>query len=102
MFLALTRHYPLVRLVHVLHGQNRQVAVVPKVPEGKPGAGFNTKRFNRSLARIEGNRHAEEDAIDEAILLDNARSRMLALGLVGDRHVRACDIPIVVLLVHEA
>lgn len=62
----------LVRLVNVLNGQNGQIAVVTEVTQSDPLAGSQTQVVDLSLGQVESDGHGEENAIFQAVLLDDS------------------------------
>lgn len=91
----------LVGPVDVVNGQDGEVPVIAQVAQGDARAGLGAQLVDGGLVDVEGDGHAEEDAAFEAVALDDA-ARLLARVRPGWGCVVAFDLPIVVLLVHEA
>jgi hypothetical protein len=62
----------LVGLVNVRNGHDGQVAIVTRITESDAGTGLEPEVFNLLSVDIERDGHAEEQAIDKAVGLDDA------------------------------
>ena len=93
--------HALVGPVDVVDGQDGEVAVVAQVTEGDAGAGLGAQLVDGGLVDVEGYGHAEEDAVVEAVVLDDAVRCQPPLRFIA-RFQGGFGLPIVVLLVHEA
>ena len=63
--------------VDIIDGEDGEVALVAEVAEGDARAGLGTQRLDGGLVDVEGDGHAEEDAVIEAVVLYDA-VRLLA------------------------
>lgn len=90
----------LVGPVNVIDGQNCEVTLIAEVAEGDAGAGLDAQLVDGGLVNIKGDGHAEEDPVVEAVVLDDAVP-LLAVSQRGFLRTIP-NVPIVVLLVHEA
>ncbi len=92
----------LVGLVYIFHGQDGQIAVVPLVAQRNSRALLNANLLDRVRGKIQGDGHAEESAVGQAILLNNA----VIAQVRRIRYFRYLEcslyIPLIIGLVHEA
>ena len=58
--------------VHILDCQDGEIPVVSKVTQRESCAGLDGQLIDLCLVYIEGNRHAEEQAALEPVLLDHS------------------------------
>lgn len=62
----------LVRSVDILDSQDSKVSVVTEIAEGDASTSLDTKLVDLGLVNIEVDRHGEEGAISETVVLNNA------------------------------
>lgn len=62
----------LVWFVYILDGQDGQIPVISEVAQRNLRAGLDGELINLCLVDVEGDGHAEEQAILEAVLLDDS------------------------------
>jgi hypothetical protein len=65
--------HELVRSVDILDSQDSKVSVVTEIAEGDASTSLDTKLVDLGLVNIEVDRHGEEGAISETVVLNNAR-----------------------------
>lgn len=63
----------LVRSVDILDSQDSKVSVVTEIAESDASTSLDTELVDLGLVNIEVDRHGEEGAISETVVLDNAR-----------------------------
>lgn len=101
-------NFSLVWPVYVLNVHDGQVAVVTEVSEGDAGTWFDSKIVDGLLRHIKGYGHAEEIAIRQTFLVDNAKVELGESGRRGNtglacqsKQILGSIAPIVVFLSHE-
>jgi hypothetical protein len=63
----------LVRSVDILNSQDSKVSVVTEIAESDASTSLDTELVDLGLVNIEVDRHGEESAISETVVLNNAR-----------------------------
>jgi len=74
----------LVWAVDVLDGDDGEVAVVSEVAQGDAGAGLDALGVYCLLRHVEGDGYAEEGAICEAVVDDNAGRGSVPLSMLSN------------------
>lgn len=96
----------LVRLVDVVNGQNRKVAIISQIAQGHSLTSLQTQLLDGLFRQIEGDGHTEEDAIGETVLLDNAieyGKQAISSRTMSRPHDvgPVLDLPIIIGFIHE-
>ena len=93
-----------VGLVDVINSENGQTVVISQIAEGDSSPGLDAQLINLLLVHIERDGHAEEVAIGQAVLLNDAICYMsvyLMSILKGTVMMILGGLPFKVLLCHE-